>query len=81
MALSRESTLELNVWDREAQYRELLNYSRLVEESNGQIQDLNFFRSYNTFTGQVNFKESILTKQLFDANKGVSKRLILKIIN
>ena len=81
MALSRKSTLKLNVWDRKAQYREFLSYSRLVEESNSWTQDLNFFRSYNAFAGQVNFKESVLTKQLFNVNKGVSKRLILKIIN
>ena len=62
MALSRKSTLKLNVWDRKAQYREFLSYSRLVEESNDWIWDLNFFYFYNAFASQVNFKESILTK-------------------
>ena len=81
MALSRESTLELDVWDREAWHRELLSRGRLVEESNGWTWDLNFFRSYGVFAGQVNFKESISTEQLFNADKGVSERLILKIIN
>jgi len=62
MALSYKSTVILDKWDREAWYRELLSYSRLVEDSNGWIWDLNFFRSYNAFAGQVNFKENILTK-------------------
>jgi len=81
MASSRESTVALDEWDREAWHRELLSRGRLVEDSNGWTWDLNFFRSYNAFAGQVDFKESISTKQLFDVDKGVSERLILKIIN
>ena len=81
MALSREFTITFNVWDREAFYKELLSRSRLVKGPNSWIWDLNFFRSYNAFVGQVSYKEGILTNQLFDAKKGVSERLILKIIN
>ena len=81
MALSCESTITFNVWDREVFYRELLSCSRLVKGPNGWIWDLNFFRFYNVFVGQVSYKEGISTDQLFDAKKGVSERLILKILN
>ena len=81
MALSRESTVTLDEWDREAWHKELLSRGRLVEDSNGWTWDLNFFRSYEAFASQVNYKEGISIKQLFNAKEGVSERLILKILN